>query len=102
MLCEASSEHGLSERLTLLAQYPGSDGWDTDQWIGNAQFYTQLLERGFLPAFGDNDLSCWGGDAFALLYDSERLMTILDSGAPLAQKRTSVELIKASLDDRPE
>ena len=100
VLCEASSEHELSERLTLLAQYPGNDGWDTDQWIGNDQFHTKLLERGFLPAFPEDDLSCWGGDAFALLYDSERLMTILDYGAPLAQKRTSVELIRAHINDR--
>ena len=100
VLCEASSEHELSERLTLLAQYPGNDGWDTAQWIGNDQFHTKLLERGFLPEIGEDHLSCWGGGVVALLYDSERLMTILDCGAPLAQKRTSVELIRAHINDR--
>jgi len=104
VLCEVSSEQQLAKRLTDLAQYPGEDYNDPDHWIGNVQLHTALLERGFLPNFdGEDHLSCWDrhprGSEGAVLYDAEKLRTILKCGAPLAQGRISLEIISSILGD---
>lgn len=103
VLCEVSSKRQLANRLTLLAQDRKPDLDDEDLWIGDEELHTALLERGFLPSYGDGDLSCWdrwdrgiGGTA---LYDVEKLRTILECGAPLAQGRISLEAISSILGD---
>lgn len=99
LLCEVSLEHEIAERLNLLAQYAGDDAYDTDQWIGNDQLHTKLLERGFLPEFGEDELRCRSGSSTAVLYDSEKLRAILECGAPLAKNRTSLEDIRFFVED---